>query len=652
VRVRHGLAAICTMLLITVVTGAPARADEIVTPVDGGTAVTTTQPIEASPEPTTPPDHVVVQDIQIESIQVGVANTGDNLSTTDTPSAPGSGTPATDLGTGSASPVGSSDSTAIGQRVVTDLHDDARADIVQISIVFNIGAAMADSGNNVLSSGASARGDGSISTGSAVAIGNSSDTYVTQGANAQAGSGENDQVRQQSATLQLGLSMANSGANVVSATLTTGGPATARTGEATAVGNLSSTAIDQVVSASGRGNAVLHIEQRATVVNLGIAFAGTGGNRVGSDFSAALMRGDEDALDQLLTLILPALFASADSANDPGAGTVSTGGATAIGNRSNTRVLQMAVGEADSGSVDIRQDVMVVNAGAASATTGNNSIGTGAGNQRSALAPAAQQVVSQLTSFVREMLAGINHWASGSDSTSGFGSGALKTKFGDFDIGIDRSVVASSAGATASAVTTRQLAAVINLAVARSNSGGNRASVAMTEPELAAVFTDPSVVTALEGTGAGAVLVAGMTRPLLIVTGNASATNTSVLVVCQRADFAELACLGPATAEVSPPTVTPPTVTPPTLTPPTVTPPAAAPPAATPQAAASPTVTPTPAAEAPATEPAAKAAGPVRQSAGVGSLPATGSDPSRLILAALILLLFGSSLMVVSRCQT
>ena len=633
-RVRHGLAAICATLMITVATGAPARADEVVPPVDGGTAVTTTQPIEAAPEPTTPPDHAVVQDIQIESIQVGVANTGDNLSTTDTPSAPpGSGTPATDLGTGSASAVGSSDSTAIGQRVVTDLHDDAKADIVQISIVFNIGAAMADSGNNQLSSGASARGDGFVSTGSAAAIGNSADTYVTQGANARAESGENDQVRQQSATLQLGLSMANSGANVISATLTTGGPATARTGTATAVGNLSSTAIDQVVSASGRGNAVLHIEQRATVVNLGIAFAGTGGNQVGSDFSAALRRGDEDALDQLLNLILPALLASADSASGPGAGTVSTGDATAIGNRSNTRVLQMAVGEADSGSVDIRQDVMVVNAGAASATTGNNSIG--AGDRRSALAPGAQEIVSQLTSFVRSMLADINQWASGSDSGSGFGSRALTTRFGDFDIGIDRSVVASSATGTASAVTTRQLAAVINLAVARANSGGNRTSVAITEPDLAAVFTDPSVVTALEGTGAGAVLVAGMTRPLLIVTGNASATNTSVLVVCQRANFAELACLGPTTGETSPPDTQPATQ-----------------PSATQPSAAAPTVTPTPAAIAPATEPAPQIAGPVRRSAEVVSLPATGSDPSRLILAAFVLLLLGSSLMVVSRRAT
>ena len=640
-RVRHGLAAICTTLMITVVTGAPARADEVVPPVDGGTAVTTTQPVEAAPEPTSPPDHAVVQDIQIESIQVGVANTGDNLSTTDTPSAPpGSGTPATDLGTGSASAVGSSDSTAIGQRVVTDLHDDAKADIVQISIVFNIGAAMADSGNNQLSSGASARGDGFVSTGSAAAIGNSADTYVTQGANAQAGSGENDQVRQQSATLQLGLSMANSGANVISATLTTGGPATARTGTATAVGNLSSTAIDQVVSASGRGNAVLHIEQRATVVNLGIAFAGTGGNQVGSDFSAALRRGDEDALDQLLNLILPALLASADSASGPGAGTVSTGDATAIGNRSNTRVLQMAVGEADSGSVDIRQDVMVVNAGAASATTGNNSIG--AGDRRSALAPGAQEIVSQLTSFVRSMLADINQWASGSDSSSGFGSRALTTRFGDFDIGIDRSVVASSASGTASAVTTRQLAAVINLAVARANSGGNRTSVAITEPDLAAVFTDPSVVTALEGTGAGAVLVAGMTRPLLIVTGNATATNTSILVVCQRADFAELACLGPTTGETSPPDTQPPAATQPSATQPS---------AAQPSAAA-PTVTPTPAAIAPATEPAPQIAGPVRRSAEVVSLPATGSDPSRLILAAFALLLLGSSLMVVSRRAT
>ena len=413
----------------------------------------------------------MVQDIQIESIQVGVANTGDNLSTTDTPSPPASGTAATDLDTGSASAVGSSDSTTIGQRVVTELQDEATAEIVQISIVFNIGAAMADSGDNSLASGSNARGDGSIATGSAAAIGNSADTYVTQGAKGQAGAGEIDAVRQHSTTLQIGLSMANSGRNVIDATLTTGGPASARTGNATAIGNLSSTAIDQVVSASGRGTAVLHIEQRATVVNLGIAFAGSGGNQVGAGFSAALMRGDQDALEQLLNLILPALFAAADSPTGPGAGAISTGDATAIGNRSNTKVLQVAVGEADSGSVDIRQDVMVVNAGAASATTGNNAIGAGTGNQRSTMAPGSQQVVSQLTDFVRAMLADINAWASGSGPGSGFGSRGLKTAFGDYDIGIDRSVVASAAAGSASAVSTRQLAAVINLAVARANSG-------------------------------------------------------------------------------------------------------------------------------------------------------------------------------------
>ncbi|HYN32911.1 MAG TPA: hypothetical protein VES40_09815, partial [Ilumatobacteraceae bacterium] len=141
----------------------------------------------------------MVQDIEIESIQVGVANTGDNVSTSDASSDRPSGTPATDLGTGSASAVGSSDSTAIGQRVVTDLRDEATAEIVQISIVFNIGGAMANSGDNALNSGSDARGDGSIATGSAAAVGNSADTYVTQGAKAQAASGENDVVRQHSA---------------------------------------------------------------------------------------------------------------------------------------------------------------------------------------------------------------------------------------------------------------------------------------------------------------------------------------------------------------------------------------------------------------------------------------------------------------------
>ena len=147
--------------------------------------------------------------------------------------------------------------------------------------------------------------------------------------------------------------------------------------------------------------------------------------------------------------------------------------------------------------------------------------------------------------------------------------------------------------------------------------------MAVDEAGLAEAFTDPSVITALEASGAGAVLVTGPDRPLVIVTGNASATNSSVVVLCQRADLLELTCLRPPAEEPPPPASEPPTVTP---------------------------LTPTASTPATATAPAKTAA--VQQSAAARSLPATGSDPSRLILAALALLLFGSSLIVVSRRAT
>jgi hypothetical protein len=568
--------------------------------------------------------------IEVESVQIAVADTGHNQASTDVP-ATSTDAPSTDLATGAATAVGSVDRTAVGQEVVADVDDTSSIDVVQISIVFNIGGALASSGRNALAAGDGGDGDGAgggggdaaITSGSASAVGNDSASYVTQGARAETDVGESDAVTQRTATLRIGLAIANSGSNAISSPGDRG-VATARTGDATAVGNMSTTAVTQLVVASGRDGARISVDQRATIINIGLAFADSGANLIGGALAAALSSTDEHALTELLMLLVPDLVATAERST--AAGSISTGDATAIGNRSVTEVLQVAVANGAGGSVGIDQRVVVVNAGAAAATTGGNAIGGPEALAQTPASLAAQAVVGELSTFLRLFLADIESWTGGLELD--LGQRVLSTRLGDVDIGLDRTLSAQST--RVGSVTTRQLAAVVNLAIARADSGSNATSTGVGTEQLATALSTPDVARALDDAGVGTVLVVAESGDLVVITGNASATNSGLTVLCQRSNMADLVCLAPP----EPPEPEEPSP---------VDPPS-------PSAPTAPTAPTEPSAVGGETGPAAPASAvAARRPTSGATLPATGGDPRELLVVAFVAVLLGTGLVVVTR---
>ena len=86
------------------------------------------------------------------------------------------------------------------------LTDQAVANILQIALILNIGAALANSGvNDILSTPGGSSNPGAIGTGDATAIGNEIDQYVTQAARTEATQEMDDFANQLAISLWLGL---------------------------------------------------------------------------------------------------------------------------------------------------------------------------------------------------------------------------------------------------------------------------------------------------------------------------------------------------------------------------------------------------------------------------------------------------------------
>jgi LPXTG-motif cell wall-anchored protein len=589
------------------------------------------------------------QSTEVTGTAIAVATTGNNT-------AVGTGaatttTNAVSITSGSSTAAGNHEQTQVTQAAVTTLSGNAAAEIVQISIVFNIGGAYAASGGNGATSIGSGGTPSSTQTGTGIAIGNDSETYVTQAANATTAGAQSASVTQQTVTLQFGVATATTGGNSIITTVSdgSGGAATITTGDASAVGNESETSVEQVARAVGSGDATLTIEQWATIINLGVALANTGSNQIGDMIAAAWAAPDGDAAEELFGILLPALLVGADDApssssglDGGGSGSITTGDGQAIGNRSTTEVQQVAVAVASGDSAaHIRQEVVVVNAGVAIADTGHNR--TDAGTAPATLSDAEKEVLDQLATFVAGLLAEIGAWADGTDST--VESSSLTAQLGDQLIGIGGDLSTSTGQmttATGVLANIRQLTAVINLGLAIADSGGNVAITVDTQgtdgpsPPTAAVSVGPAGRTTSELS----------TGHVVIVTGDAIAANRAVIIVCQRANMADHPCLAPDepaddSADGSPSDVV--------LGAPiglAVPPPSSMVSATAPAGSA--------VVRSDLDQPAA-VAGPigVRSQTGaaavIRSLPATGGDPTTLVLIALGALLTGSALLVVSR---
>lgn len=486
------------------------------------------------------------QSASVSGTAVAIATTGGNVLVNDAPAnstAPsGSGSGPTGVATGPATAIGSQDSTTVTQGVVTALTGSASASVSQVVIVFNIGAALAVSGANGVAGG-SAAATGGIGTGSSSAVGNASSSYVTQAATAAAGAGASDTVDQDVDVSSVGVAVASSGGNLVVSVLGGGAAGSAvSTGGATAVGNQSTTGIQQTAAASGSGSATISIDQRAFVLNLGIALANSGLNSVGGLAEELLANPTGDTATGLMTLLLPGLVAATTAPTPGPGGAVSTGSATAIGNRSTTLIDQSAVAAAtDDGSVSISQQVVVANVGAAFADSGSNAIGA-AGTLPAGLDADAASVAAQLGAFVAGVLAAID----GDDAS---GNGSVQLALGELLVMIDSAVssteidVAGSSDGTGPSAKVRQKTIVISLGASRSVSGQNTV-VSSTGSTPASSASDPL-----------AALPEGVLPDLytgLVTTGDATAENEGLVIVCQLEDAIGYICLVPRTPDEGP----------------------------------------------------------------------------------------------------
>ncbi|MET0459611.1 MAG: LPXTG cell wall anchor domain-containing protein, partial [Ilumatobacteraceae bacterium] len=334
---------------------------------------------------------------------------------------------------------------------------------------------------------------------------------------------------------------------------------------------------------------------------------------------------DDAQAQELFAMLLPALLQS--YGYGPGQGSSSSGDAAAVGNESQTFTKQVAMAAASGdGVVDIVQDVLVANMGAASANTGGNTIGS-----VRTLDPDTARAVVMMAAFMAQLLALVHQ--SASSTALAAQSQGIEIPFGDlvltldgaFD-GLDTTVAQGGARANI-----RQVSIVVSLGIARANSGLNT-----TVSE-----TQSAQGNRINGGGAGdsVVVLALDAAGNVVSTGRADAASGQVITICQRLNADDVACLAPPT------TTTPPAPTPVATTPAAVS---SAVDAASSAAPATPGAVPVAAGPAAAAAPSAFRT-PAPALTTRGSLPATGTDVGTILAGATGLLFLGIALLAVRR---
>jgi LPXTG-motif cell wall-anchored protein len=609
---------------------------------DDGTAAPTTA--AASTDSTTtanPVQHVVDQQTVVTGTQVAASQTGGNVLQDDRPTQPAGTTPGADITTGGATAVGSRDQNSVAQQAQLDLTEQAVANLLQVALILNVGAALANSGVNGITAAPGGSGvSGAIGTGDATAVGNDSQQYLTQAARATGDDDTDSSVDQLAVSLKLGVSQAGSGVNAVIGTGVAGTGGSIGSGAATAVGNDAVTDILQQAAISGSGTSRLDVVQRATVLNLGFALANSGLNDVSGVAGQLLSAGDDrtDAIARdLFAMLLPAMLSS--YAGTGGQGSVASGDATAIGNRSSTYVAQIAQAAASGdGVARIVQEVLVANVGAAGANSGGNSVG----GAYASLDPQTAGAAIALAAFLSSMLALVNTNASNALAVSQ--QSGVTVPFGDlvFELSGQLQGLDTSVGAGGTRANVRQVTVIVSLGVARANSGLNATvsvgsgSAASAGAALASADAPAAAAAALPGAASRALESSTVITHSVdaITTGDATATNHSLTIICQRVQSDDVTCLAPPTTVPDEP-ATPPTqvdAAAPTTSPPTTATTAPAPgrPADPPAGLRTPTRQPT-AAPAPA------------------ALPATGSDSGNVVVIAAGLVLLGGICLLLQR---
>ena len=631
-----------------VATETPAT-DEQVDPMLPETATVSVE----EPTTTAAPSATHEQEAIVTGTQVAVGNSGGNQTVNDSNQPPTGSVPlGTEIDTDNADAIGSRDENIIGQQADVVLTDQAVANILQIALILNIGAALANSGvNGVASSPGGSSNPGQIGTGDARATGMEIEQYVTQAARTEANQEMDDFANQLAVSLWLGLAYADSGMNSVTGTGVAGSGGSVGAGSASAIGNDSLTDIDQRAAIIGSGTSQTDITQRATVMNLGFALANSGLNNISGVASGLLSASDvdDDAIAQdLFAMLLPALLSS--YGYGPGAGSVGTGNATAVGNDSETFVKQVAMAASSGdGMASIVQEVLVANMGVAGANTGGNTLG----GRYADLDPSTAEAVVKMAAFLASMLS-VVHNATGS-AMAGLTESGIEIPFGDLVLTVGGMLdIFDTSGSTASGARAniRQISIVLSLGVAKSNTGWNTGITTQVQGDAAGaipaanaagdvgLLSTVSAERQAEVNSELAAIGAAETNAAIdnIQTGDVDAGNVdNLVIICQRINAEDVDCLAPPPPPVNPP-VDPPATTP-TTTPTTV-------------ATASSVVT-TPSTTTPALIPPVDAGNPPSgfraPTPSAAPLPSTGGNVDTILWGAALLVLIGGCLVLVRR---
>ena len=285
--------------------------------------------------------------------------------------------------------------------------------------------------------------------------------------------------------------------------------------------------------------------QRATVLNVGFALANSGINDISGVAGGLLSSdpGDDNEYAQdLFAMLLPALLQS--YGYGPAAGSINSGNATAVGNDSDTFIKQVALAASSGdGVVDIVQQVLVANMGAAGANTGGNSLGGGVAT----LTPEDASSIVMMAAFMSEMLALVHAEANGATMESvsrGIDvpfQGVLLRLDATFE-GLDTTFT-DAGGAQANL---RQVTIVVSLGLANSNTGHNEAITEIEQGNTVNQLQAGDSVQALALDEAGNV----------IGTGAAEVDADQLVVVCQRINADDIDCLAPPETTTPTPTTT------------------------------------------------------------------------------------------------
>ena len=198
--------------------------------------------------------HVADEETVVTGTQVAVAASGGNQTVNEIPPSGGTVSPGGDIDTGTADAIGSRDDNVIAQQADVILTEQAVANILQVALIINIGAALANSGANTINSSPGGQSNpGAIGTGDAAATGMEIDQYLTQAARTEATQEMDELANQLAISLWLGLALADSGTNTITGTGIAGSGGSVGSGDATAVGNDSVTDIDQQAAIIGSG---------------------------------------------------------------------------------------------------------------------------------------------------------------------------------------------------------------------------------------------------------------------------------------------------------------------------------------------------------------------------------------------------------------